>query len=141
MSWKKNLIFRKLTSGLVLKRIKDSDAPFMCQCSVTAKRCSENQSKVDIFIITSKFGEKKSKCILTCQISSTNLGVKFGFPTVCWERSLPANQPVAEKTRLVRLLPKHISLCHDQSSKLHPHFLTPFSDTTVTVLNRASSES
>lgn len=95
----KNLIFRKLTSGLVLKRKKDSDAPFMCQCSVTAKMCSENQSEVDVSIITSKFGEGKSKCILICQISSTNLGVKFGFPTVCWERSLPANQPVAEQNR------------------------------------------
>lgn len=137
----KNLIFRKLTSGLVLKRKKDSDAPFMCQCSVTAKMCSENQSEVDVFIITSKFGEGKSKCILMRKLAVQIWEWSLVSPLCVGKEACLQTNLWQSKTGLVRLLPEHISLCHDQSSKLHPHFLTPFSDTTVTVLNRASSES
>jgi len=50
------LVSGKVTFVLVLRRKKGSEAPFVCQCSGTTKRCAENQSKVDVFIITSKFG-------------------------------------------------------------------------------------
>lgn len=51
-----NLISRKVTCALVLKRKKGGNTPFVYQCSVTAKRCAEKQSKVDVFVIASMLG-------------------------------------------------------------------------------------
>lgn len=89
--------------------------------SNSKKKYAENQSKVDIFIITSKFGagrKNKNAC------SHVKLAVQI------WERSLAStwcvrkeaypqvNLQQQSKTGLVGLLPEHISQSYDHSSKL-----------------------
>lgn len=121
--------FQKSHPCLGAYRKKDGDAQFVYQCSVTAKKCAENQSRVDVFIITNKFGVGRenqnaySYVKLAVQIWEWSLASTLCIGKEAYPQASLQQQ---KKTGLGSLLPEHISQCHDQNSNLispFPHSL------------------